>query len=146
MMEQTTLEMKRAELDAILRDEEADLQGRVIRGPDVLRARVRRRQQLERELAAAAGDEYSEELPLDHVIGDEWHIVSNHARDTVVICGDVQGATSTLFHFDYTEEFRISSPSDDSGVFSSGGNGLGIYGLFLVRNSKLQRDVLAIRE
>jgi hypothetical protein len=84
-------------------------------------------------------------LPLDHVIGDEWHIVSNNARTTVVICGDVDAATSVLFHFDYTEELQIIFPSNDSGVCSYGGNGLGIYGLYAIQNSKWQRDVLAAR-
>ena len=144
-MNPTTLELKRAELDAILAEMDADLRNRLIRDPGVRRARTDRRLQLERELAAAAGDEYAEELPLDHVIGDEWHILSNQARDTIVLSGDVDDATSLLFCFNHTEGFRVDFPSNDSGVFSYGGNGLGIYGLYVVQNSKWLRDVLAAR-
>lgn len=144
LMSKTIVE-KRAELDAILEEEDADLRSRLLRAADVRRTRTRRRLQLEREIAAAAGHEYAEELPLDHVIGDEWHIVSNNARDTVVLCGDVGGETSVLFYFDYTEVFHLSLPSNDSGVFPYGGNGLGIYGLHVIQNSKWLRDVLAER-
>lgn len=144
-MNKEMIELKRAELDAILGDEEADLRNRVLQEPDVRSARVRRRLQLERELAAAAGDEYAEELPLDHVIGYECHIVSNNARTTVVICGDVDAPTSVLFYFDDTEEFRTIFPSNDSGVCSYGGNGLGVYGLYVVRNSRWHRYILAAK-
>ncbi|MEP7123734.1 MAG: hypothetical protein ABJE95_22590 [Byssovorax sp.] len=139
------LDMKRAELAAILADEEADLRNRVLREPHIRLSRVTRRLQLERELAAATGEEYAEELPLDHVIGYEWHIVSNNARHTVVLCGDVGRETSVLFYFNYTELFRVSAPGNDSGVFSYGGNGLGVYGLYVVQNSTWRREMLAAR-
>lgn len=144
-MSKTIVEMKRAELDAILEEENADLRSRLLREANVRRTRTRRRLQLEREIAAAAGDEYAEELPLDHVIGYEWHIVSNNARDTVVICGDVGGETSVLFYFDYTEAFGVTLPSNHSGAGSHGIIGLGIYGLYVIQNSKWLRGVLAER-
>lgn len=141
-MNKTIIEMKRAELDSILGEEEADLQSRVFRGPDVRGARAMRRLQLERELAAAAGDEYAERLPLEHVIGIEWHVVSNHGRATALLCGDVGASTSVLFRFDNTEEFRVSGLNDDVDRHPLVGKGLGPYGLYMVRNSRWKSELL----
>lgn len=142
-MNKTMIAMKRAELDAILKDEDADLQRRMLREPDVLLARETRRLQLERELAAAAGTDYAEEVPLDHVIGYEWHIIANNAGSVVVVCGDGNGETSMLFQFNSVEKFRVDFPSNESGVCSYDGKGLGTYGLYVIQNSPWRRDALA---
>lgn len=141
-MNKTMIEINRAELDAILGEEEKDLRSRVLREPDVRRVRTRRRLQLERELAAAAGDEYAEELPIEHMIGHEWHVVSNLGRETALICGDVGASTSVLFHFENTEEFRVSGLNDDIDEHPLLGKGLGPYGLYMVMNSRWKSELL----
>jgi hypothetical protein len=133
---------KRAELDAIIKEIESERNRRILPEPKVWLVRNERQLLLERELAADAGDEYADELRIEHVIGDEWHVVSNFGRETALICGDVGASTSVLFHFKNTEEFRVSGLNDDVDRHTLVGKGLGPYGLYMVKNSRWKRELL----
>jgi hypothetical protein len=133
---------KRAELDAIIKEVESERNKRILPEPKVWLVRNERQLLLERELAADAGDEYADELRIEHVIGDEWHVVSNFGRETALICGDVGASTSVLFHFKNTEEFRVSGLNDDVDRHALVGKGLGPYGLYMVKNSRWKRELL----
>lgn len=141
-MDSELIEKKRAELEAIRREMEAERERRLI--PDSLLQRTRdaRRLVLEREVSAWAGEEYADELPVAGPIGDEWHVVSNFGRDTAVICGDVGGAGALLLCFENTEEIRVSGLHDDVDAHPLLGKGLGSAGLFVVRNSSWKRNLL----
>jgi hypothetical protein len=127
------LSAKRAELAAILAEIADDYREQRLREVQIRESRRQRLLLLQRELAAAAGEEYAEPLPLDFAIGDEWHIISNLGRDPAVICGDVGKQTSHLIWFRDTHEFRVGTPQDEFEERAL--SGLDIYGLFIVRNS-----------
>jgi hypothetical protein len=138
------LSRKRAELDAIHKEIEADLRRRVILDPLKRQLRTERRLTLERELAAAAGDEYAEELAIDVIIGDECYLITGFGEDVALLCGDVGREGSVLFEFKHNEELRFGGLNDE--VFESHplyGKGMDIYGLFIVRNSRWKRELQA---
>jgi hypothetical protein len=134
---------KQAELHAILEEIASERRAQRLADADVRLARDERRLSLERELAEAAGREYAEPIPFDEVLGDEWHVVSNHGRDTALFCGDVGESTSLLVHFDHTMEFRVSGLyDDDDSTHPLVGHGLGTVGLFRVRHSRWKHALL----
>lgn len=128
---------KRAELAALLAEIEDDHGRQLLRDVETRQSRRRRLLLLQREIAMETGEEYAEPLPLGHVLADEWHIVSNFGRDTVVICGDVGVGTALVIRFQHTEQFRVGTPRDQSE--GSTLSGLGFSGLFVVRNSLWKR-------
>lgn len=137
-----TIVRKQAELNAIVQEIESERARRVLADPTIRQARTERRLLLERELAAVAGDEYADQLRVDYLIGDEWHVVSNLGRETALICGDVGASTSVVFLFRNTEIFCVSGLNDDFDEHPLNGKGLGHYGLYVVRNSRWKRDLL----
>jgi hypothetical protein len=140
-MDRLTMAGKRAELDAIIKEIESERNRRILPEPKIWLMRSERQLLLERELAADAGDEYADELRIDHVVGDEWYVVSTSSRETSVICGDVNANNSVLFYFAYTDETRLRG-DDDVERNPLVGKGLGPYGLYMVKNSRWKRELL----
>lgn len=135
------IEDKRARLDALLAEIEADTARRILADPNVRAAREQQRLTLERELASAAGIEYADELPLDVGIGEEWHLIAV-GLDPSLFCGNVSEGFVTLLRFKQAEEFRLSGTCDEADASPLAGRGLGVYGLFVVRNSEWKRGLL----
>lgn len=131
---------KQAELAAILAEIEDDRRQQLLRDGETRKARARRRFELERELAAATGEEYGEQQSLDFVIGDEWHIISNTGGDPVVICGEVGSDVSHVIRFLNTHGFWVSTPQDE--LEESPLAGVSAYGLFVVRASRWKNEVV----
>jgi hypothetical protein len=140
MMRDEDLAQKRAELDAIRKETEAELSRRVLPEPSKRRWRNERRLILERELAAATGDEYAEPLSIDLIVGDEWYLITGFVPSTALLCGDVGKEGALLLEFKHVVELRFGGLNDE--VFDAhplNGKGLGVYGIFVIRNSSWRR-------
>jgi hypothetical protein len=142
-MPSSTLEEKRAELDAINKEIEEDSQRRLLRDADSRKTKRDRRMQLEREIAAGEGSQYAEPQPIGLVIGDEWHLASLFAGEAVLFCGDVDTTSSSLFRFAGVEEIRLRTYDLDIEAEGLRVKGLDVYGLFIVRNSLWRSETQA---
>jgi hypothetical protein len=137
MTHDKALSAKQSELEYIRKEIEVELRQGFLPDLSNRRRRNERRLVLEREIAAATGDEYAEPLALDVVVGDEWHLIAGFFSSVVLLCGDVDAQGSNLFEFSHTQEIRFGGLNDE--VFDShplNGKGLDAYGLFVVKNSR----------